>query len=300
MIQQVKAEVGSPFLSYQMDMWSSQNSKESYACIMASVVWRDPETSLLELRQFCLEFACFPYTRHTANNICLWLKGVQRAWKLSPTDCVTATPDGAAAMVRACISAKLSISVCDAHNLQRCVQYSIGFAGPGDGANPNCKQHIADQRALVSVFNHSTKNQKLLKAAQGDAQHTPKQDSPTRWNGTYFTIQTNNLLEHAYEVVSDDPTAEVLFDDDGMEASDEAPVKLSAHGFSDDEDEDLAGTKVDCKSFVLPNEAQWMANRQLESTLQVYSCICVMALISYSMYKIFTLLRYLYISCRYS
>jgi hypothetical protein len=65
MIHQVKAEVGSPFLAYQMDMWGSHNSKESYAFIMASVVWRNPETSLLELRQFCLEFGCFPFTRHT-------------------------------------------------------------------------------------------------------------------------------------------------------------------------------------------------------------------------------------------
>jgi hypothetical protein len=61
MIQQVKAEVGSPFLAYQIYMWSSQNSKESYACMMASVVWRNPETSLFELRQFCLEFGCYPF-----------------------------------------------------------------------------------------------------------------------------------------------------------------------------------------------------------------------------------------------
>ena len=65
MIQQVKAEIGSPFLAYQIDMWSSQNSKESYACIMAYVMWRNPETSLLELRQFYLEFGCFPFTQHT-------------------------------------------------------------------------------------------------------------------------------------------------------------------------------------------------------------------------------------------
>jgi hypothetical protein len=256
MIQQVKAEIGSPFLAYQIDMWSSQNSKESYACIMAYVMWRNPETSLLELRQFCLEFGCFPFTRHTAKNVCLWLKKVQRVWKLSPSDCVTATPDGAATMVRACILASPPVSVCDAHNLQWCVQYSIGFAGPGDGDNPECMEHIADQRALVSVFNHSTKNKNLLKGAQIDAEHTPKQDSPTWWNGTFFTIQTSNLLEYALSVVSDDPSAEVLLDDDGMEASGAAPVKLSAHGFSDDEEEDQAGTKVDCKSFVLPDQAQ--------------------------------------------
>ena len=270
MIQQVKAEVGSPFLAYQMDMWSSQNSKESYACMMASVVWRNPETTLFELKQFCLEFGCFPFTLHTANNISLWLKKVQRDWKLFPIDCVTATPDGAATMVRACILAGLPVSVCDAHNLQRCVQYSIGFAGPGVGVNPVCKDHIADQRTLVSVFNHSTKNQKLLKAVQGDAEHTPKQDSPTRWNGTFFTIQTNNLLEHAYSLVSNNPSAEVLLDDDGMEASGAAPVNLSDKGFSDDDEEDQAGTKVDCKSFMLPDDADWMANRQLESGLQVY------------------------------
>jgi hypothetical protein len=121
MIQQVKAEVGSPSLAYQMDMWSSQNSKESYACIMASVVWRNPETSLFELRQFCLEFGCFPFTRHT-----------------------------------------------------------------------------------------------------------------------------------------------------------------------DDEEEDQAGTKMDCKSCVLPDEAQWIVNRQLESGLQVYYCICGMTLIYYSIYSIST------------
>ena len=115
---------------WSSDVCSSdlQNSKESYACMMASVVWRNPETSLFELRLFCLKFGCFPFTRHTANNISLWLKKVQCDWKLFPIDCVTATPHGAAAMVRACILAGLPpVSVCDAHNLQQCVQYSIGF-----------------------------------------------------------------------------------------------------------------------------------------------------------------------------
>jgi hypothetical protein len=275
MIQQVQAEVGSPFVSYQMDMWSSQNSKESYACMMASVIWRDPETSLFELRQFCLEFGCFPFIRHTANNVCVWIKRILRTWKLSPSDCVTATPDGAATMVRACILANLPVSVCDAHNLQRCVQYSTGHAGPGEGSNPECKEHIAEQRALVSVFNHSTKNQKLLKSAQGDAAHTPKQDSPTRWDGTFFTIQVNNVLEHAFYVVSEDPLAEVLEEDDEDDSATGLITSLKHLGFSDDEEEDQAGTKVDCKSFKLPDETQWAANRQLEAALGVYSCVRV-------------------------
>lgn len=63
--------------------------------------------------------------------------------------------------------------------LQRAVVYSTGNAGPGEGQNFECKEHLANQRALVSVFNHSTKNQKLLKAAQettGPKSHSVIQD----------------------------------------------------------------------------------------------------------------------------
>lgn len=47
-------------------------------------------------------------------------------------------------------------------------------------------------------------------------------------------------------------------------------MNLTDNGFSDDDEEDQAGTNVDCKSFGLPNEADWKANRQLEAGLQVY------------------------------
>lgn len=262
----MKAEVAAPFVSFQMDMWSSKNSKESYACMMASVVRADRTTKDFSLIQLCLEFGCFPFVLHTAKNISIWIKRALQTWGLRVEDCVAATPDGASSMVKACVLADVPVSVCDAHNLQRCVLYSTGHAGGGVGENPDCRDHIAEQRALVSVFNHSTKNQKLLQAAQGpDAQLVPKQDSPTRWDGTWSMIKTNNLLQFAFAEVGSD--AEVA-----STADTEPRVDVTAFGFSDDE-EDAAPRTVDSKTFRLPDAEDWRANRQLEATLLVRTLI---------------------------
>jgi hypothetical protein len=75
-LQRVKSQVGSPYASVQMDMWSTQNANESFGCVIASVieerVWAgEGGVATIELvpTQFCIDFSAFPDIEHSGKNI---------------------------------------------------------------------------------------------------------------------------------------------------------------------------------------------------------------------------------------
>ena len=68
--QKVKKEIGSPFLSIQLDLWSTLNAHEAYGALNASIIEDnavDDDDQDLVLRQHLLAFDVFPDVEHTGH-----------------------------------------------------------------------------------------------------------------------------------------------------------------------------------------------------------------------------------------
>ena len=126
-MMKVKEQIGSPFLSLQVDMWTTKDCAESYVALNASFITRSlglggiPE---YELEQALLDFNAFPYHRHTAINIEKWLKQALQDWGIEYKDIVCIVPNGGANVKKACRISGLNTRTCYAHDLQRHIKLS--------------------------------------------------------------------------------------------------------------------------------------------------------------------------------
>ena len=77
----LKALWGSPFISLQMDLWTSSHQHAAYGALTCSIV-----DEYYDLHNLLLDISPFPEARHTGENIAAWLRGVFENYGLTTAD----------------------------------------------------------------------------------------------------------------------------------------------------------------------------------------------------------------------
>ena len=199
-MQHVKSEIGSPFFSLQIDIWTTANMKDSYVSLNASYVERKIGLGgkVHYVKQSCLlKFGAFEVCSHTAVYIEQWLKDALQEWGFSYDDVVIMVPDGGANVKKACKLAGLQWHVCYAHDLQRCILYALGLAGK-ECLNPEMKQVILRAKGMASAVRHSPKMQMSLEKVRkqrNEKRLSITQEVRTRWSSTYAMAKSENILQ---------------------------------------------------------------------------------------------------------
>ncbi|XP_013860009.1 zinc finger BED domain-containing protein 1 [Austrofundulus limnaeus] len=125
---------------------------------------------------------------HTGENIASGLKQFLQGWKLDEAKQVCLTTDSGANVVKAVALNKWARLSCFGHNLHIAVERSM--------RDNRIDRAVGVGKKIVSLFSHSWKRQRALKAAQeelGLPQHKLMTESPTRWGSRQMMIQ--RLLE---------------------------------------------------------------------------------------------------------
>ena len=178
----------------------------------------------IELVDELLDFYMFPFTSHTSANIATWLVSILVAEDLPAKVWTGFTPDGAAdgqkgiTMVPGLAHKK---DVCNLHDLQRTVLYSVGMAGSlSTRKNPDAKDMVRINGSTTKLQNQSREVNHGVKEVQQKA-GIPHQKwiggvrtNHTRWNNIKNQASRNNVMrpiltpvfqkykrEHATEVV---------------------------------------------------------------------------------------------------
>ena len=200
-MQKVKEEIGSPFFSLQLDMWTTRNMAESYISLNGSFITRTEDYggyAEYHLEQALLAFKAFPHLRHTAVNIANWTKDmITGVLNFEMDDVCVCVPDGGANVRKIGQLTGLNARTCFAHQLQRCVLYALGTAGT-TSRNPEMKAALSKAKQLASTVHHSTQITKLLASTREARKEKPMavmQDVTTRWSSTHMMVQSLNLLQ---------------------------------------------------------------------------------------------------------
>ncbi|KAK0152105.1 Zinc finger BED domain-containing protein 1 [Merluccius polli] len=155
------------FFASTTDMWSSR-ATEPYISLTVHNIASD-----WSLNSCCLQTSFFP-DDHTGENIVSGLKQFLQEWKLDETKQVCLTTDSGANVVKAVALNHWTRLSCFGHNLHIAIERSMRDSRI-DRAVGVCKK-------IVSLFSHSWKRQRALKAAQeelGLPQHKLVTESPT-------------------------------------------------------------------------------------------------------------------------
>jgi hypothetical protein len=189
-------ELGFPFFSIQLDMWTSDHSHISYACLTATmVVW---QCGRLVITQYVLAFERFLEKHHTAVAIKRWVEAVLKRYGLSTQGIELSTLDGAANGIKAMVMLKLLYRICGAHQLQRCIKHATGQAGGKTSSNPEFKQHLHRVRNIDYLINKSNIALAELKEAQEadgiKETTTVSKEGHTRWDGMMDSAARKNSL----------------------------------------------------------------------------------------------------------
>ncbi|XP_038155642.1 E3 SUMO-protein ligase ZBED1-like [Cyprinodon tularosa] len=169
------------FFASTTDMWSSR-ATEPYISLTVHYITDD-----WSLNSNCLQTSFFPED-HTGENIASGLKQFLQEWKLDEAKQVCVTTDSGANVVKAVALNKWTRLSCFGHNLHIAVERSM--------RDSRIDRAVGVSKKIVSLFSHSWKRQRALKAAQeelGLPQHKLVTESPTRWGSRQRMIQ--RLLE---------------------------------------------------------------------------------------------------------
>lgn len=212
----IAAFKGLPCVGLQLDLWTDRNSGIAYAAVHASIVAESAAEdqkmqSPLQLIDELLHFCAFPYTKHTAQNICGWLVNVLEKEEIPATAVSGVTPDGAAdgqAGCRLVEGLKMKVDVCQLHELQRCVLYAIGMAGSTvNCVNPDFKDIVKINKRMVQLTHQVREVSDAIRQFQEDS-HIPGhkvlttvRTNDTRWNNQKNQISRNNLLRPVFDPV---------------------------------------------------------------------------------------------------
>jgi hypothetical protein len=201
MISTLKTRLGECCGSIQLDYWSAPNASESYGAIYFSFIWHDAVTGKRSLEQFLLEFMTFPRKRHTHINLANWILSVLKLYDLDRNQIELFVPDGAANGLKALNKIGARWRVCDAHQLQRCIQYGTGEAGGNNCMNPEFRQLLKRNETMVTKLHTSIHLNKDLKESQiaegitGAYLSSTNSRSATRWSGGKHICSNNIKLE---------------------------------------------------------------------------------------------------------
>ncbi|KAL1500555.1 hypothetical protein AB1Y20_013210 [Prymnesium parvum] len=209
---------GLPCIGLQLDLWTDRNSGIAYAAVHASMVMVASDESVyskesppLCLMDELLHFRAFPYTKHTAKNISEWLVGLLTAEQILAEAISGVTPDGASDGQAGCKlveGLKSKVDVCQLHELQRCILYSIGLAGSKQNCrNRDFRDLIRVNKRLVQLTHQSREVSDALRKFQMD-NNIPDHKiistvctNQTRWSNQKAQISRNNLMRPIFDPV---------------------------------------------------------------------------------------------------
>lgn len=146
-MEHIKSYGDLPCISLQLDLYTDTVTGIAYASVHDTYT-SIGQDSILKLVDELLEFRAFPFTSHTADDVCTWLVDLLLAFEIKSDNIVGVTPDGEKAGRKGIASVPglaHKVDVCDQHQVQRTAMYMLGMAGPKNN-NPN-----RDARELLYV-----------------------------------------------------------------------------------------------------------------------------------------------------
>ena len=167
-------------ISFTTDLWSSQVSPMAFLSLTAQ--WVDED---FKLQKVILHAQECPGS-HTAENLKMAFLKMLQAWNIPKERVHALLRDNARNMAKAMEEAQLPSLPCFAHTLQLAINDSIL-------SQRTIKDILAIGRRLVGHFKHSTLAYGRLKDVQLELAMVPKrlqQDVPTRWNSSYYMLQS--------------------------------------------------------------------------------------------------------------
>ena len=172
-----------PLLSFTTDMWTSSVNNRSFLGL--TVHWI---TSDFNRRSAVLNAQPFE-GHHTAVLISECMLTTMSDWQIAPARCHLVVRDSGANVVKALRDANLASVSCFAHTLQLTIKDALF-------SQRAVSDMIAVSRKIVGHFAHSPSASDRLRTLQledqqnGNSAKKLKQDVTTRWNSTYYMLQS--------------------------------------------------------------------------------------------------------------
>ena len=172
-----------PAISFTTDIWSSDCSPVSMLSLTAQ--WIDTKFNLVKAVLHSQEFT----GSHAANVISETFEKMFETWKIPKSKVHAVVRDNARNMAKAMRDSKLTSFGCMAHSLQ---------LGIHDGVltQPSVTKALTICRKIVGHFKHSPLAYSRLQAVQTKVKRL-QQDVPTRWNSTFFMMESLLEQKHA-------------------------------------------------------------------------------------------------------
>lgn len=171
-------------ISFTTDIWSSDVSPTSMLSLTAQ--WVDKDFKLIKVVLHSQEFT----GSHTATAISATFENMFDTWKIDKSQVHAVVRDNAKNMAKAMKDSGLTSFGCMAHTLQLAVHEGVL-------SQRSISDVVAIGRKIVGHFKHSPLAYSRLQALQKTQLGVPlkrlQQDVPTRWNSTFYMLQS--LLE---------------------------------------------------------------------------------------------------------
>ena len=170
-------------VSFTTDIWTSNVSLMSMLSLTAQ--WLDDEFELHQVLLCCEECP----GSHTADNLRAKFDKMLAEWKIDKKRVHVVLRDNARNMTKALDDGNLPSLPCMAHTLQLAVIEGLQ-------SQRSITDAVATGRRIVTHFKHSSLAYSKLHAIQeelGQPKKRLQQDVPTRWNSTFYMLQS--LLE---------------------------------------------------------------------------------------------------------
>ncbi len=177
-------------VSLTTDIWSSSVSPMSMLSLTAQWITED-----FEKRQVILHSQEFPGS-HTAEALVAKYKDMLQAWNIPEEKVHVVLRDNAKNIAKAMRDCNLRSVPCMAHTLHLVVHEGVL-------SQRAIRDAVAICRRIVGHFKHSPQAYSRLGAIQKQLGQSPKrlqQDVDTRWNSTYYML--NSLLEHKHALIA--------------------------------------------------------------------------------------------------
>jgi hypothetical protein len=195
------AAMGGPAFGLQFDLWTKRKLRDAFMSLRLTYVTEDADGPR-RFHDVLLKFGHFPKLRHTAKAIAKWVLHALASVELTPADITLATPDGAAAGLKALQMMGVYYDACVEHQFDRAVKNATGEAGKDGGDNPHCHALIMANRKMVSKILTSTQLQEGLRRHQLEADIRKREClvvikyGATRWASGHLLINRSCMLYH--------------------------------------------------------------------------------------------------------
>ena len=203
-----------PFIGLQLDMWTDTDTHTAFAAVTGTVV-EEPTPGMqpqrLWLSTQLIDFAVFPFTSKTGENIKTWLLSVLSDKSIAHEDVSGITPDGAAdgqCGLAKILSLAEKVDTCNLHQEQRAVLIALGLTGV-TCKNPEAKGVLRKNNRVVMLNNQNLKVPAAISTSQAAADVPAHKilgllkTCVTRWGNQFLQLNRNTLLRLAIDPAVD-------------------------------------------------------------------------------------------------